>query len=71
VNDCVVQSFPERELDGVFLAGDAVRSFDEPHQAVYQRRDSPDFTRYPSVDFQQASSTVRLCQMRSQIRASV
>jgi hypothetical protein len=50
VNDCVVQSFSEREFDIAFLARDAVRSLDEPHQAVHQRGDGLNFTRYPRVD---------------------
>ena len=71
MNDCVVQSFPERDLDGVFLAPDAVRPFDEPHQTVYQRRDSRNFTRYPSVDFEQASALAGSTQMRSPIGVPV
>jgi hypothetical protein len=50
MNDCVAQSFPEREFDGVFLARDAMRPLDEPHQAVHQRGDGLNFTRYPRVD---------------------
>ena len=50
MNDCVAQSFPERKFDIVFLADDAVRSLDEPHQAVRERGDCLNFTRYPSAD---------------------
>jgi hypothetical protein len=52
MNDCVIQSFPERQLDGGFLARDAMRSFYEPHQPFHQRRDRLDFALYPSVDFE-------------------
>jgi hypothetical protein len=69
--DCVAQSFPERKFDIVFLAGDAVRSLDKPHQAVDQGGDGRNFTRNPSVDFQQAFSGARPSQVRSQIRVSV
>jgi hypothetical protein len=31
MNDCIAQSFPERQFHGVFLARDAVRSLDEAH----------------------------------------
>jgi hypothetical protein len=51
MHDCIAHCFPERELDGVFLAGDAARPFDEPHQAIDQGGDGLDFTRNPSVDF--------------------
>jgi hypothetical protein len=37
MNDCVIQGFPERQLDRVFLASDAMRPFDEPHQPFHQR----------------------------------
>jgi hypothetical protein len=50
MNDRVAQSFPERKFDIVFLADDAVRSLNEPHQAVHQRGDGLNFTRYPRVD---------------------
>jgi hypothetical protein len=37
MNDCVIQGFPERQLDRVFLASDAMGPFDEPHQPFHQR----------------------------------
>jgi hypothetical protein len=37
MNDCIIQSFPERQFDSGFLARDAMRPFDEPHQPFHQR----------------------------------
>jgi hypothetical protein len=35
MNDCVIQSFPERHFDGGFLALDAMGPFNEPHQPFH------------------------------------
>jgi len=71
MNHGVIQGFPERQLDRVFLARDAMRSFDEPHQPFHQRRDGFNFAWYPSVDFEQTSASACCRQMRSQIAASI
>jgi hypothetical protein len=71
MNDCVIQSFPERQFDGGFLACDAMRPFDEPHQPFHQRRNHLDLALYPSVDFEQgtcASAGKRWPKFRSYIR---
>jgi hypothetical protein len=70
MNDCVIQSFPERQFYSAFLARDAMRPFDEPHQPFHQRRDRLDLARYPSVNFQQgtcASAGKRWTKIRSRI----
>jgi hypothetical protein len=35
MNHGVIQGFPERQLERVFLARDAMRSLDEPHQPFH------------------------------------
>jgi hypothetical protein len=70
VNDCVIQSFPERQFDGGFLAHDAMRPFDEPHQPFHERRNRLDLALYPSVDFEPgtcASAGKRWPKIRSHI----
>jgi hypothetical protein len=66
VNDRVVDSFPKRQFDCGFLAGNAPRSFDQSHQAVHKRRDSFGLTRYPSVNFEQGTARMSPGKLRSQ-----
>jgi len=71
MNDRVIQGFPERQLDCVFPARDAMRSFDESHQPFQQRRDRANLALYPSVNFEQgacASASKRWPKFRSHIR---
>src|SRR5437879_11004780 len=71
MNDRVIQGFPERQLDCVFPARDAMRSFDESHQPFHQRRDRANLALYPSVNFEQgarASASKRWPKFRSHIR---
>jgi hypothetical protein len=56
VNDCVAQSFLKRQFHGGLIADNAARTLDQSHQAVHQRRDSSDFTRHPSLDFEQGTT---------------
>src|SRR6267154_5353274 len=58
VNDCVAQSFLKRQFHARLIAGNAARTLDQSHQPVHQRRDSFDFTRHPSLDFEQGTSRV-------------
>jgi len=37
MHDCVIQRFPERQLNVGFCSRNTVRSFNQPHQAVDQR----------------------------------
>jgi hypothetical protein len=71
MNDCVIQSFPERQLDRVFLARNAMGPFDEPHQPVCQRRDGFDFTRHPGLDLEQGMTRTSPGKPQPQIRTSV
>ena len=36
VYDCIFQRFPERQLNIELLSRNALRSFNQPHQAVHQ-----------------------------------
>src|SRR5215469_16512567 len=71
VNDCVVKSFPKCYSDCQFLAGNPLRSFDQSHQLIQQRRDGLNLTRYPSVDVEERSTCSCLSNLQSQIRSLV
>ena len=47
VHDSVCQSFAERDFDAVFLAGNALRPFDQKHQTIDQWRDSLNLAGHP------------------------
>jgi hypothetical protein len=48
------QGFAERQVDIAFCAVNTLRSFNQPHQAVYRRRYGVNVARHPGVDFQDA-----------------
>ena len=52
VHDRIVERFAERQLDIELFSRDALRSFNQPHQAVHERRDRSNFARHPSINFQ-------------------
>src|SRR5215471_10579589 len=71
VNDCVVKSFPKCYSDSQFLAVNPLRSFDQSHQPIQQRRDGFNLTRYASVDVEERSTCSCLSNLQSQIRSFV
>ena len=56
VDDCIVQSFPERQFNVGFVASNAARLLDQLHQQIHQRRDSFDPARHPNLDLKQGPS---------------
>jgi hypothetical protein len=54
LRDGTSQGFAERQLEIAFRALNTLRSFNQPHHAVYRRRYGVNVTRHPGVDFQDA-----------------
>jgi hypothetical protein len=42
MHDCIVERFPERQLDTELFSRNASRCFNQPHQTVHKRRDRSD-----------------------------
>src|SRR5712672_325009 len=54
MHDATSQGFAQRHFDIAFCAVNTLRSFNQPHQAVYRRRYGVNVARHPGVDFQDA-----------------
>src|SRR5712675_2276793 len=54
MHDATSQGFAERHFDVAFCGVNTLRSFNQPHQAVYRRRYGVNVARHPGVDFQDA-----------------
>jgi len=56
MHDATSQGFAERHFDIAFCAVNTLRSFNQPHQAVYRRRYGVNVARHPGVDFQRCEN---------------
>src|SRR5258706_13063271 len=54
MHDATSQGFAERYFDVALCGVNTLRSFNQPHQAVYRRRYGVNVARHPGVDFQDA-----------------
>jgi hypothetical protein len=52
VDDSIVERFPERQLDSELFSRNTLRSFNQRHQAVHERRNRSNLAGHPEIEFQ-------------------